>query len=118
MEDLTLPSVGACFKKWGCCTSILPKCQEVLQNSPQKKIKKIKIRRLDGTRGLRRGRQATSGRPLAAAWAPFVIQLLHLFLPSAPIFFSFGQLLLIGFSTCPPWLDLAQRLQTLITFDP
>jgi hypothetical protein len=25
MEDLTLPSVGASFKKWGCCTSILPK---------------------------------------------------------------------------------------------
>jgi hypothetical protein len=25
MEDLTLPSVGASFKKWGCCTPILPK---------------------------------------------------------------------------------------------
>jgi hypothetical protein len=39
MEDLTLPSVGASLKKWGWCTPILPKCQEVLHKS-KTKIKK------------------------------------------------------------------------------
>jgi hypothetical protein len=24
MEDLTLPSIGASFKKWGCCTHMPP----------------------------------------------------------------------------------------------
>jgi hypothetical protein len=38
MEHLTLPSVGASFKKWGCCTPILPKA---LAHSP-KLSKKIK----------------------------------------------------------------------------
>jgi hypothetical protein len=33
MEDFTLPSVGAKFKKWKCCTPILPKCQSYLQTS-------------------------------------------------------------------------------------
>jgi hypothetical protein len=37
MEDLTLPSVGASFKIWGCCTPILPKCQEVPYNSKKQK---------------------------------------------------------------------------------
>jgi hypothetical protein len=32
MEHLTLPSVGASFKKWGCCTPILPKA---LTHSPK-----------------------------------------------------------------------------------
>jgi hypothetical protein len=31
MEHLTLPSVGAGFKKWGCCTPILSK---TLTSSP------------------------------------------------------------------------------------
>jgi hypothetical protein len=46
----------------------------------------------------------------------------------APFFFHFffllpstvcacGQLLLIGSDTCPPWPDLAQKLQTPINFD-
>jgi hypothetical protein len=29
-----------------------------------------------------------------------------------------GQLLLVGSSTCPRWLDPAQNLQTPITFEP
>jgi hypothetical protein len=33
MEHLTLPSVGASFKKWGCCTPILPKALAILQTS-------------------------------------------------------------------------------------
>jgi hypothetical protein len=41
MEDFTLPSVGARFKKWECCTSILPKDLAHSPNFPRK-IKKIK----------------------------------------------------------------------------
>jgi hypothetical protein len=33
MEDFTLPSVGARFKKWEYYTPILPKCQAHLQPS-------------------------------------------------------------------------------------
>jgi hypothetical protein len=42
MEDLALPSVRASFKKWGHCTPILPKCQEVPHNSKKKNQNKIK----------------------------------------------------------------------------
>jgi hypothetical protein len=42
MEDLTLPSVGATFKKWGCCTPTLPKCHDVPHNSKRKQKKKSK----------------------------------------------------------------------------
>jgi hypothetical protein len=38
MEHLTLPSVGASFKKWGCCTPILSKA---LAHSPNFQIIKI-----------------------------------------------------------------------------
>jgi hypothetical protein len=43
MEDLTLSSVGASFKKWGCCTPILPKGLAHSPNFPKnlKEIKKI-----------------------------------------------------------------------------
>jgi hypothetical protein len=38
MEDLTLPSVGASFKKWGCYTPILREAQAQSPNF-QKKTK-------------------------------------------------------------------------------
>jgi hypothetical protein len=38
MEDSTLPSVGASFKKWGCCIPILPKTLAHYPNF-QKRIK-------------------------------------------------------------------------------
>jgi hypothetical protein len=38
MEHLTLPSVGASFKKWGCCTPIFPKAHS--SNFPKKNSKK------------------------------------------------------------------------------
>jgi hypothetical protein len=41
MEHLTLPSVGASFKKWGCCTPILPKALAHFPNFQNKKSKKI-----------------------------------------------------------------------------
>jgi hypothetical protein len=46
MEDLTLPSVGACFKKWGCCTPILPKCHAhppIYSRFQKKKFKNPKV---------------------------------------------------------------------------
>jgi hypothetical protein len=39
MEDVTLPSVGASFKKWECYTPILSKCHTHLHNT-KKKVKK------------------------------------------------------------------------------
>jgi hypothetical protein len=42
MEDLILLRIGARFKKWECCTSILPKCQAHLQTSSQHQKKKMK----------------------------------------------------------------------------
>jgi hypothetical protein len=43
MEDLTLSSVGASFKKWMCCTPILPKALAHFLNFHKKKFKKIEI---------------------------------------------------------------------------
>jgi hypothetical protein len=42
MEDFTLPSVGASFKKWECCTPILPKSHAHLHNT-KKSGKNAKI---------------------------------------------------------------------------
>jgi hypothetical protein len=42
MEHLTLPSVGASFKKWRCCTPILPKALAHSPNFPKENFKKIK----------------------------------------------------------------------------
>jgi hypothetical protein len=45
MEDLTLPSVGASFKKWRCCIPILPKGLAFSPNFPiffKEKQKKLK----------------------------------------------------------------------------
>jgi hypothetical protein len=38
MEDLALPSVRASFKKWGCCTPILPKALAHCPNFQKKKV--------------------------------------------------------------------------------
>jgi hypothetical protein len=45
MEDLTLPSVGASFKKWGCCTLILPKALAHFPNFQNSKFKIQKIQK-------------------------------------------------------------------------
>jgi hypothetical protein len=66
MEDVTLPSVGASFKKWVCCTPILPKALAHFLNF-QKKISKKKISKklkqssVEGQASIR-GRRATVGR--------------------------------------------------------
>jgi hypothetical protein len=48
MEDVTLSSVGARFKKWGCYTPILPKCQVVPHITRKIKIKDKKIGEMEG----------------------------------------------------------------------
>jgi hypothetical protein len=75
MEHLILPSVGVSFKKWGCCTPILPKALAHFPNFQKKKDQKNK----------------TISR--------------NFFLPST--FCASGQLLLVGFSTCPPCPDFS-----------
>jgi hypothetical protein len=48
MEDFTLPNVGARFKKWECCTSILPKYQAHPQTSSQYQNKFKKKKKKEG----------------------------------------------------------------------
>jgi hypothetical protein len=66
-------------------------------------------------------------QPAGNRWSPAVGQ--HLDSAILPIFFEIfflmsytfctsGQLLLVGSSTCLPWPDLAQKLQTPMTFEP
>jgi hypothetical protein len=46
MEDFTLPSVRASFKRWGCCTPILPNPKPILKlpyNTKKKSEKNSKI---------------------------------------------------------------------------
>jgi hypothetical protein len=72
MEDFTLPSVGARFKKWECCTPILPKCQAHPQ-LPQK-TKKIQKNSKKGGQpticGTAGSRLVTSNRLLVANGCP------------------------------------------------
>jgi hypothetical protein len=39
LEDFTLLNIGASFKKWECCTPILPKCQVDPHNTKEKEVK-------------------------------------------------------------------------------
>jgi hypothetical protein len=55
LEEITLPSMGASFKKWGCCTSIIPK--QKIKNKIQK------FGRTDGQGAC----AAVSRRPLVGA---------------------------------------------------
>jgi hypothetical protein len=117
MEVVTPPSVGASFKKWGCCTPILPKCQEVPQKSPKKKINFFFQRTDDagacvvvGRRPLIAGRTGplTVGRrPVVACrprcGPPFFYSYHHFFKPRPPSLGTCGQLFLIGSNTCPPY---------------
>jgi hypothetical protein len=56
MEHLTLPSVGASFKKWECFTPILAKALAHSPNFQKKKKKK------ESSLGKARRRPAVSGR--------------------------------------------------------
>jgi hypothetical protein len=129
MEHLTLPSVG------GSCTPILPN----FQNEISKKFKKFKKNEQGRTgQASTRGRQATIGRWLALAeltcgqrpqastagrlattsrpqvdaWPIGLCSLfLKFFFLMPSTFCACGQLLLVGSSTCPPWLDPAQNFK-------
>jgi hypothetical protein len=46
MEDSTLPSVGASFKKWGCCAHTPKAAQALATCKGLKKVKKISSKKL------------------------------------------------------------------------
>jgi hypothetical protein len=105
MEYLTLPSIGASFKKWRCYIPILPKA---LAHSPKFQKKKFKIFKKNGQSSPiqvpTRGWPMTSGRPSALTpgqgqIAPFIFIFIFI-LPFT--FCSSGQLLLVGSNTCLP----------------
>jgi hypothetical protein len=66
MKDFILPSVGASFKKWGCCTPILPKCQELPHNTQKRSIKKYQ-------KIWKEGANPQSDRPRATAKAQLLV---------------------------------------------
>jgi hypothetical protein len=119
MEHLTLPSVGASFKKWGCCTPILPKALAHSSNFPKISFKRIRIFHIKRGCLAHLGvdpRSAGDRLSPAAGW--------HMDRPSSPFFFEFffspafhflckwstlaqvvnscasSQFLLVGSSTC------------------
>jgi hypothetical protein len=89
MEDFTLLSIGARFKKWGCCTPILPKCQAHPHKTKKKwrKIQKLpKKRELAHSLSNCRPRLATSSRPPAACGCPKLAPTKIFFLPPTHMF--------------------------------
>jgi hypothetical protein len=126
MKDGTF-NTSKCRGKLQCCTSILPKALAHSLHFPQKSklfflnCKKRKSHRLLGPAPWQIGDQRPDGPcgcPLAVARAPsFVLCTLFFQTPTPPLG-TFGQLFLIGSSTCPPCLDFYSKLQTPITFDP
>jgi hypothetical protein len=69
MEHLTLPSVGASFKKWGSYAPIL----QNFQKNKSKKFKKFKKKEQGLTgQALTHSRQATAGRRPALASRPTI----------------------------------------------
>jgi hypothetical protein len=66
MEHLTVPSVGAKFKKWGCCTPILPKALAHSPNFP-KKLKRIKNFK---NKGIEPDRLGVDLQPAGDRWSP------------------------------------------------
>jgi hypothetical protein len=70
MEHLTIPSVGASFKKWGCYTPILPKALAHSPNFQKKLIFKLIFSKEWRQSLIGLGVNpwlATSGRPPAAS---------------------------------------------------
>jgi hypothetical protein len=118
MEDSTLPSVGASFKKWGCCAhtpqSSPGPCN--MQRPLISKKKKFQIIIIFKKRGCRMTSDrpavaqsgATSSRQPLLCGSPFIqppCPLLPTSLP--PNFSTCGQVFLIGSSTCPPCPDFS-----------
>jgi hypothetical protein len=111
MEDWTLLSIVASFKKCRCWTPILPKCQDHLQASKKKVTKKeencrIKwVARSSQTAG--RGWWMTSGRLPATAHAPLFYNCHLFFQTPAPLF---GHM----WSTLSHWLQYMPTLPRLL----
>jgi hypothetical protein len=86
---------------------------------PKKNSKKFKNSKKWGQPDRSKCQPTAGGQPWVDTWtfwsSPILFELFFL-LPST--FCTCGQLLLVGSSTCPPWPNPAQKLQTPITFDP
>jgi hypothetical protein len=126
MEDFTLPSVGASFKKWECCAPILPNAKPILiiQKKSGKKcqnfqkrgsnLQSVRLRAMACRRLLIAGQPLTSShRLLVAGWRATSAGALNYFFPKyssflLPTYFcTCGQFLLVGFSTCSPCPDFS-----------
>jgi hypothetical protein len=115
MEDFTLPSVGASFKKWECFTPILSKCQAHPHYTRKKKLKKIlKLWKKGG--GMERptvcqttghGWRATVGCSLVVHGCPKLALAKKFLLPPAYIFFHM-------WSTLAGWLQHMLALPKLL----
>jgi hypothetical protein len=99
MEEFTLPSVGASFKKWECCTPILPECQAHFHNTKKKSEKNSKIVKKGGTSLQHvklqvQGYPTTSGRPPAKHMCPKLAPLKFFLLPHAHKFLHMWSILI------------------------
>jgi hypothetical protein len=108
-------NTSKCFKKWGCCTSILPKTLAHYKNFKKKsKIQKQKFKKKIQKKGTEPDWSCVDPRPKGDRCAIF----LNFFFLLSSIFWACGQILLVGSSTCPPYPDFSSKLQTSIRFDP
>jgi hypothetical protein len=94
MKHLTLPSVGASFKKWGSCAPILPNFQKKIQNRAEQAKR----------------RPAAGGRPQVASWPWVNAWPIGLCFPFYEFFFPPALHLLRMWSTLVDWL---QHMPTL-----
>jgi hypothetical protein len=108
------------FKKWGCCTPILPKALAYFPTSQKKKFNK-KISKKWRQPDRARSRPVAGERPVVArrlrvnAWPYLAVPIffeVFFFLPS--IFCTSGQLLLVGSSTCPAFSSTTFALPRLL----
>jgi hypothetical protein len=99
MEHLTLPSVGASFKKWGSCAPILPNFQKKIQKKNQK------FKKGTGPDRPACDQRSPDCRGSTLGMSGFVFFFSNFFSLLPSTFCAFGQLLLVGYTTCPPWPD-------------
>jgi hypothetical protein len=124
MEDFTFPSVGARLKKWECWTPILkiPHTAKFLfflsyefekrgeggkGSSPQSVKLQARIIKL---------RAIVACLPCTGACNSLIVKFPFFLLPT--FLGTCGQLLLVGYNTCPPCPNFSKKIHFSITFDP
>jgi hypothetical protein len=127
LQDFTLPSVGASFKKWGCCIHTPQEAQALATCKGPKKIKNKRRTIFFYKNGLAASCQGRAARPTDDRWLPAAprprrrpprLSCYHFnFFAPLPHFFLMWSTRLHWLQHMPAWPDLAQKLQTPITFD-